>query len=310
MFEPVYLKTMREGALEEKVSRARKMLEDCHVCARDCGVNRMEGETGFCGLGSRAMVSSANPHFGEEEPLVGFNGSGTIFFTSCNLKCVFCQNYEISHLMDGQEMDTPSLGQVMLALQKMGCHNINIVTPSHLVPQMLAALHWAAQRGLAIPLVYNTGTYDSVETLELLDGVVDIYMPDLKFADSEVTKRLVHAEDYPEVARAAIVEMHRQVRDLQINENGIATRGLLVRHLVMPNNLAGTRECMRFLSREISTNTYVNIMDQYRPCGKAHNFPEIARSITREEYREAVETAREEGITRLDRRTGFRLRFF
>ncbi len=310
MFEPIYVQTMRSGQLREKVVQAWKKLEDCDVCPRDCRVNRLAGETGYCGLGDKAVADAADPHFGEEDCLVGHNGSGTIFFTSCNLKCVFCQNYEISHLMNGEVLDTPDLGKLMLALQKVGCHNVNVVTPSHLVPQILAALEWAAEKGLRIPLVYNCGGYDSVETLQLLDGVVDIYMPDLKSADPETCKRLLNAEDYPETARAAIKEMYRQVGDLQINEQGIATRGLLVRHLVMPNDLAGTRENMRFLAREVSRNTYVNIMDQYRPCGMAFEYPEIARSVTHQEYTRALDAAREEGITRLDRRTGFRLRFF
>jgi putative pyruvate formate lyase activating enzyme len=310
MFEPVYLKTMRAGLLHEKVAEAWKRLADCNLCPRDCRVNRLEGETGFCGLADKAVADAADPHFGEEDCLVGHNGSGTIFFSSCNLKCPFCQNYELSHLMEGQELDTPALGTLMLALQSIGCHNVNTVTPSHLVAQILAAVAWAAERGLRVPLVYNCGGYESLETLKLLDGVVDIYMPDLKFADSEISKRFLNAEDYPEVARAAIVEMHRQVGDLEINDQGIATRGLLIRHLVMPNDLAGTRENMRFLAQRVSGNTYVNIMDQYRPCGKAFEDPEIARSTTREEYNRAVEAAKEEGITRLDKRTGFRLRLF
>jgi putative pyruvate formate lyase activating enzyme len=309
MFEAAYLKTLRVGRLQEKVATARKMMESCTVCPRLCNVNRLEGEVGFCGIGPNAVISSASPHFGEESPLVGVNGSGTIFMTSCNLKCVFCQNFEISHLMDGAEMGDDGFGKLMLGLQNMGCHNINIVTPSHQVPQLLAALQFAAERGLQVPLVYNTGGYDSLETLKILDGVVDIYMPDIKFADRTIAGKLMDAEDYPEIAFAAVREMHRQVGDLQINENGIATRGLLVRHLVMPKDLAGTRQIMRFLAREVSPNTYVNIMDQYRPCGEAFKDPDIARSINREEYAHAIEMAKEEGITRLDRRTGFRLRF-
>jgi putative pyruvate formate lyase activating enzyme len=310
MFEPSYLRALKEGALSEKVEKAREMLKDCHVCPRDCRVNRLEGEMGFCSIGARAQVSSANPHFGEESPLVGSGGSGTIFLTSCNLKCIFCQNYEISHLMEGEEMDTQTLGRVMLGLQRMGCHNINFVTPSHVVPQILEAVKWASENGLQVPLVYNTGGYDSVETLRLLDGVVDIYMPDIKFMDPKTSKEMMDAEDYPEIVRKAILEMHRQVGDLQTDERGIATRGLLVRHLVMPNDLAGTREAMRFLAKEVSTNTYVNIMNQYRPCGRAFENPDINRSVNRDEYLEAIETAQQEGITRLDERVGLRMRFF
>lgn len=309
MFRPAYLTALQDGSLAERVSKARDMLKDCCVCPRRCMVNRLAGETGFCGIGERAMISSANPHFGEEAPLVGRNGSGTIFFTSCNLKCVFCQNYEISHLMEGQEVGAPTLGGLMLKLQEIGCHNINFVTPSHLVPQILDSVHWAALHGLQIPLVYNTGTYDSLDTLVLLDGIVDIYMPDLKFMHSRVSKELMDAEDYPEIACRAIKEMHRQVGDLQTDEAGIAIRGLLVRHLVMPDSLAGTAEAMAFLADEISRNTYVNIMNQYRPCGRALENPAINRAVTRAEYAEAIQTAREAGLTRLDERVGFRLKF-
>ncbi|MBI5251706.1 MAG: radical SAM protein [Desulfomonile tiedjei] len=309
MFEPAYLKTIQEGSFQENITRARDLLKDCRVCPRDCGVNRLKDETGFCGLGADAMVASAHSHYGEETPLVGSAGSGTIFFTSCNLKCIFCQNYEISHLMEGEKVDNTELGRIMLKLQGMGCHNINFVTPSHVVPQILEAVHWAAGNGLRLPLVFNTGGYDKVETLELLDGIVDIYMPDLKFMDPKISKELMDAEDYPQVAQAAIAEMHRQVGDLQINEQGIATRGLLVRHLVMPDDLAETRKAMRFLAG-ISRNTYVNVMDQYRPCGRAIGRPGVHRSVTRDEYTYALEMAREEGITRLDDRVRPRIRFF
>jgi len=310
MFEPVYLEAMRRGWLAEKVALGKAMLEECHVCPRNCRVNRLEGQLGFCETGARAIVCSAHPHYGEESPLVGKGGSGTIFFTSCNLRCLFCQNYEISHLMEGREMDAKEIAGLMLSLQQMGCHNVNYVTPTHVVPQILEALQWAAEAGLRVPLVYNTGGYDSLETLQLLDGVVDIYMPDLKFMDPQICKELMDADDYPEVVRRAIIEMHRQVGDLDINKEGVATRGLLVRHLVMPEDLAGTREAMRFLAQEVSTNTYVNIMDQYRPCGRAHQRKDIGRSTSRAEYTRAVEIAREEGITRLDQRTGLRLRLF
>jgi putative pyruvate formate lyase activating enzyme len=310
MFEPAYVSALKEGRLQERIDQAKGRLRECTLCPRNCKVNRLEGEIGFCKVGARAIISSANPHFGEEAPLVGSGGSGTIFMTSCNLKCVFCQNYEISHLMEGQEVDTDAFGGLMIGLQRLGCHNINFVTPSHVVPQILEAVKWAAEDGLRVPLVYNSGGYDSVETLRLLDGVIDIYMPDLKFMDSRISKELMNAPDYPEVARAAIVEMHRQVGDLQINENGIATRGLLVRHLVMPDDLTETRKAMRFLATEVSTNTYVNIMNQYRPCGRAHEHPKLDRSVTRAEYLDAVNSAREEGIERLDDRVSHRLRVF
>ena len=310
MFEPAYIATLKEGALEDKIRQAREMLKSCRVCPRDCGVNRLDGEIGFCEMGPRAVVSSANPHFGEENPLVGSNGSGTIFLTSCNLKCIFCQNYEISHDMEGDEAEPAQVARLMLELRRMGCHNINFVTPTPHVPALLEAIGIAAGAGLDVPIVYNTGGYDSVETLKLLDGVVDIYMPDLKFMDSQISDTLMTAPDYPEVVKDAIREMHRQVGDLHVNEAGIATRGLLIRHLVMPNGMADTREAMRFLAREISTNTYVNIMDQYRPCGRAYQHPGTSRPVTREEYLQALEMAKDEGITRLDERVGFRLRFF
>lgn len=309
MFEPAYISALKEGKLQERIDQAQERLRECNICPRNCKVNRLEGEIGYCKIGAQAVISSANPHFGEEAPLVGSGGSGTIFMTSCNLKCVFCQNYEISHHMEGQEVDTPTFGGLMVGLQRLGCHNINFVTPSHVVPQILEAVKWAAEEGLQIPLVYNSGGYDSVETLKLLDGVIDIYMPDLKFMDARVSKDLMNAPDYPEAARAAIIEMHRQVGDLQINEKGIATRGLLVRHLVMPDDMAGTREAMRFLAKEVSTNTYVNIMNQYRPCGTAHEHPKLDRSVTRDEYTRAIHEALEEGIERLGDRVSFRLRY-
>ncbi len=310
MSEPIYLKTLKEGRFPEKIHQAQEMMRECRVCPRNCRVNRLEGETGFCGVGTMAMVSSAGPHFGEEAPLVGLGGSGTIFLTSCNLKCVFCQNYEISHLMEGQEVDSSALAKVMLGLQDSGCHNINFVTPSHQVPQILEAVCAAAQNGLRVPLVYNTGGYDSLETLRLLDGVVDIYMPDIKFMDGDASMRLMEAPDYPDVVKSAVREMHRQVGDLQVDGRGLATRGLLVRHLVMPDGLSGTREAMEFLAREISTSTYVNVMNQYRPCGRAFEHPDINRSVSREEYALALETARSAGITRLDERAVFRLKSY
>lgn len=249
----------------------------------------------------RARVSSYHQHFGEEAPLVGRNGSGTIFFTYCNLLCNFCQNFDISHEGVGEEVSHTQLATMMIALQKAGCHNINFVTPSHVIPQILAALETAIQEGLSIPLVYNTGAYDRVATLQMLEDVFDIFMPDFKFWDSDVADAACRAIDYPQVVKKAIREMHRQVGDLVLNENGIAQRGLLIRHLVLPNGLAGTTEIMRFIAREISPNSYVNVMSQYRPCGRAHEIPELSRTLDDDEYRQAVKTARQEGITRLDR---------
>ena len=262
----------------------------------------MEGELGFCRTGRKAVVSSYSPHFGEEDPLVGREGSGTIFMTHCNLGCVFCQNYEISHLSEGVQVSATDLAQIMLTLQRRGCHNINFVTPTHMLPQILEAMPEAIAGGLKVPLVYNCGGYEEVDTLKLLAGIFDIYMPDFKFWDSKVAARFCSAPDYPGKACAAVKEMHLQVGDLTLDQEGIAQRGLLVRHLVMPDGLAGTREIMRFLAKEVSQDTYVNVMSQYRPCGEADNFPELRRSITAGEFRQAVSMAQEEGIHRLDER--------
>ena len=300
MLQPAYINLYKTGKLLERIEKAQNLLKACQICPRRCKVNRLENKVGVCKVGRLPKVSSYNPHFGEESPLVGMHGSGTIFITSCNLGCVFCQNYEISHQGEGFEVSSERFAQMMIELQNMGCHNINFVTPTHVVPQILEALLIAVREGLKIPLVYNTGGYDLVETLELLEGVFDIYMPDFKFSNSEVAARLCKARDYPQVAMKAIKEMHRQVGDLVVDERGIAERGLIVRHLIMPNGLAGTRKVMQFLAQEISSNTYVNIMDQYRPCGLAHKYPEINRRISLEEFETALQIAREEGIYRLD----------
>ncbi|HHT9106101.1 MAG TPA: radical SAM protein [Candidatus Wujingus californicus] len=275
-------------------------MKQCEICPRRCKVNRLENEKGICKVGRLPMVSSYNPHFGEESPLVGTQGSGTIFLTSCNLGCIFCQNYDISHLGEGYEISIERFAKMMIELQNIGCHNINFVTPTHVVPQILEALPIAVKMGLNIPLIYNTGGYDAIETLMIIEGIFDIYMPDFKFTDSEIANRYCKARDYPEAAMKAIKEMHRQVGDLVINNHGIAERGLIVRHLIMPNELAGTRKVMHFLANEISKNTYVNIMDQYHPCGLAHKYPEINRRITAEEFSKAINIAREEGLIRLD----------
>ena len=273
-------------------------------------MNRLENQKGYCRTGRLAALSSYGPHVGEEDPLVGAGGSGTIFLTHCNLLCVFCQNYEISHLGEGREVNAAQLARVMMDLQEKDCVNINFVSPSHVVPQILQALSLAIPEGLKIPLVYNSGGYDSVETIKLLAGIVDIYMPDLKFMDGEVARQYCQAEDYPERAREAIREMHRQTGDLAVNRRGIAERGLLVRHLVLPDGLAGTRQAMRFLAREISPRTYVNLMAQYRPCGRAGEYPPLNRRPTSREFEEAMRIAEEEGIHRFDQRTGLRvLRF-
>jgi putative pyruvate formate lyase activating enzyme len=301
-FEPAYLKLARSGELKRRVAEAYTRLEACDICARECGVNRRESSEGArCRTGEWAVVSSAGPHFGEEDPLVGTGGSGTIFFSWCNLRCQFCQNAEISQLGYGQEVEPEELARMMLSLQGQGCHNINFVSPSHVVPQILAGLLLAAKAGLRLPLVYNTGGYDSLRTLALLDGVVDIYMPDMKYADADVARRYSQVSDYPAVNQAAVKEMHRQVGDLSTDDRGVAQRGLLVRHLVLPEGRAGTTEVVRFLRDEISQNTYINVMAQYRPCYRAHELPPLDRAVTRQEVARAVELARDAQL-RLDER--------
>ena len=264
-------------------------------------MNRLAADVGKCRTPREAMVSSYGPHFGEEAPLVGRHGSGTIFFTNCNLRCLFCQNYSISQLGEGQKVSKEELAYIMLSLQAKGCHNINLVSPTHVVPQVLESLELAVESGLHLPLVYNSGGYDSVETLRILDGIVDIYMPDMKYDDDETARELSGIENYPEINKAAIKEMHRQTGDLEINEEGVAQRGLLVRHLILPHGLAGTKGIVNFLSEEISRNTYVNIMAQYRPCYNAFQIPNLGRRISSTEFREALSLAQEAGLSRLDK---------
>ena len=303
-FEPAYLALHRSGTLRSRAEEAIAQLNDCHLCPRDCGADRIAGKEGTCKTGRYATVSSAFPHMGEEDCLRGWRGSGTIFFTSCNLRCIFCQNFDISQMSGGKELYPEQLAAVMLELQAIQCHNINFVTPSHVVPQILEALVIAVENGLRLPLVYNTSAYDSAEILRLLDGVVDIYMPDFKFWDENGAARYLKAKDYPATAQAALKEMHRQVGDLKMDENGIARRGVLLRHLVMPGQLAETKAIMRFLAEEISPDTYVNVMPQYRPAGKvnATDYAEINQGLSGAEYAEAVRLAKEAGLWRLDER--------
>ena len=288
---------MSSETLQKRASEALAMLECCEICPRRCGVNRMKDELGFCRSGRYPKVSSYAPHFGEEPPLVGRSGSGTIFLTGCNMACVFCQNYEISQLDDGSLVTTDELAKMMISLQKIGCHNINFVTPTHFVPQILEALILARDMGLTLPLVYNSGGYDSVKTLRLLDGIFDIYMPDAKYGSNDAAQKYSNAPGYTKHMKAAIREMHRQVGDLVI-ENGIAVRGLLVRHLVLPGNLAGTDEIVKFLAEDISRNTYLNVMAQYRPFHRAYMYQELERPITLKEYGRAVKIAIDAGLTR------------
>jgi len=299
-----YLKLYQKGELAIRAAEAVKRLEDCDICARRCRVDRLKGETGVCRTARQAVVASYNAHFGEESPLVGSHGSGTIFFSHCNLFCEFCQNFDISHLGEGSEVSAENLAKIMLHMQNIGCHNVNFVTPSHVVPQILESLVIAANNGLTIPLVYNCGGYENIETLKLLEGIFDIYMPDIKFFDSNLCHDYFSASDYPEVVRAAVKEMHRQAGDLKIVE-GIAQKGLLIRHLVMPESGEDTEEILQFLAREISPDTYVNIMDQYRPCGNAAKFEKLNRRTNSFEYQSALDAAKSAGLKRLDSRERF-----
>ncbi|MCX7792810.1 MAG: radical SAM protein [Thermodesulfovibrionales bacterium] len=291
---------MKIESKEKVVEELYNLLRECRLCPRNCRVNRLEGKKGFCRTGSKPVISSWGPHFGEERPLVGRFGSGTIFFTHCNLGCLYCQNWTISHLGEGEETTVERLANIMLMLQSEGCHNINLVTPTHQTPMIVEAIFIARDKGLEIPVVYNCGGYESVETLRLLDGIIDIYMPDIKYMSGEFAKKYSLAPDYPEIVKAAVKEMHRQVGDLLIDQRGIAVKGLLVRHLVLPNDIAQTEEVVKFIAQEISKNTYINIMDQYRPCYRAFEFPELSRRITPGEYESAIKAALKAGLKRID----------
>jgi putative pyruvate formate lyase activating enzyme len=300
-FEPTYLQLHRSGELAERARQAREHLRHCDLCARGCHVNRLLSTRGAaCRTGERAVVCSAGAHHGEERPLSGRRGSGTIFFSWCNLACVFCQNWQISRRGEGEEVSDEELAAIILRLQADGCHNINFVSPSHVVAPILAAVALAAEQGLRLPLVWNSGGYDSPEALALLDGVIDLYMPDMKFADSQVARTYLGVSDYAEVNQAAVREMHRQVGDLVLDRQGIAQRGLLVRHLVLPENLAGTDRILVFLASEISPATYVNLMDQYHPCYRADEYPPLDRRPTPAELAVARAMAKAAGLTRLD----------
>jgi len=299
-FEPGYLRLYQNKELFRRIEILNQKLSSCQLCPRRCKVNRLKDEKGICKTGKLAYISSFGPHLGEESPLVGTSGSGTIFFTHCNLGCIFCQNYDISHLGEGYPVEDEQLSEVMLRLKRMGCHNINFVTPTHVVAQILRALPSAIEKGLDLPLVYNTGGYDLVSTLKLLDGIFDIYMPDFKYSDPEVAKRYSNAPDYPEVVKSALQEMHRQTGDLKLDKKGIAQRGLIIRHLVLPEDQAGTEEALKFISSELSKDSYVNLMDQYRPAYKSNNFPALARRITPQEYAAAFNMAKKYGLRRLD----------
>lgn len=306
-FEPAYLRLLHSGELQSRVDEAFAHLSSCDLCGWECKVDRRGDKLGPCRTGEKARLSSFGPHHGEENPLRGWRGSGTIFFTRCNLRCQYCQNFDISQTDIGEDASPGKLAAVMLELQERGSHNINLVSPSHVVAQILAAVLVAAQKGLRLPLVYNTGGYDSLTALHLLEDVIDIYMPDMKYASAQVGLQYSKIRNYPQTNRAAVKEMHRQVGDLQTNEQGIATRGLLVRHLVLPNGLAGSQEIIRFLVDEISKDTYLNLMDQYHPTYHALQFPEINRPITALEYQSALLIVQTAGLYRLDAHMPWRI---
>ena len=297
MWEPSYLRLYERGELDERIERLYKTLESCELCPRKCRMNRLEGEKGVCRSGKDLMVSSYNPHFGEEDPLVGVRGSGTIFLTNCNLLCVYCQNYDISHQGAGDEDTLTRAAGMMIELQNRGCHNINFVTPTHFAPQLVKATKLAIERGLKLPLVWNCSGYENVEIIKLLDGIVDIYMPDIKYSQSEPARKYSNAPDYFDRCRESVREMHRQVGDLKLDEKGIAWRGLLIRHLVLPNDLSGSEGVLKFITEEISINSYVNVMSQYRAAGKAHQYKELSRYLTREEFDRAIHIATRLGLT-------------
>ncbi|HSF34181.1 MAG TPA: radical SAM protein [Candidatus Tectomicrobia bacterium] len=297
--DPSYMALYRTGELRRRVTALERLLASCTLCPRDCRVNRAGGELGLCKAGHQLMLAAAFPHFGEEPPLSGQQGSGAIFISWCNLLCQFCQSWEVNHRGEGVPVSAQELAEIMVDLQSQGCHNINFVTPTHYAPQLIAALPWAIEQGFRLPLVYNCGGYESLEVIQLLDGIVDIYLPDIKFLDPLASERYLDgAADYPEVVRAVLKEMYRQVGNLELDAHGIARRGLLVRHLVMPGMTQDSHAVLRFIADELSPQTYVNLMDQYRPCFQAGRSPEIARRTTAAEHRAVVEMAHRLGLHR------------
>ncbi|MCS7281623.1 MAG: radical SAM protein [Desulfobacterota bacterium] len=301
-FEPAYLRLQLSGELKSRGEALWEIMSSCELCPRRCGVNRIKGKSGFCKApGATLVISAFHPHFGEERPLVGYGGSGTIFFTHCNLRCVFCQNFEISHLGRGSKATIEELAEMMLALQKIGCHNINLVTPTHYSPHIVKALDIACKKGLRLPIVYNTSGWERLEILKILDGIVDIYLPDFKYWESDkASKYSQGASSYPELTKIAILEMHRQVGVAKPEKDGIIRRGLIIRHLVMPNGVAGSEKVMEWIAQNLPKDTYVNIMAQYTPLYKAFDYPEISRRITKEEYDRVVKKAKELNLRNLD----------
>jgi putative pyruvate formate lyase activating enzyme len=289
---------MRVKDIKERVEKAHALLEECTVCPRECGVNRLKGEIGFCGIGRRPKVASFNPHTGEEPPISGAKGSGTIFFSGCNLRCRYCQNFPISQMRNGEEIGAEKLAGMMVNLQSKGAHNINFVTPSHVVPHILEALPLAWERGLDLPLVYNTSGYDAIASLQLLEGIINVYLPDMRYSDDRTAARLSSVEDYVEVNRKAIIEMYRQVGNLEVEEQGLAKKGLIIRHLILPDNLAGSEPTFRFIREEISDQVRVSLMGQYFPSFRASECVSIDRKITPEEYESALKSFFDSGLSR------------
>jgi len=295
---PSYLEKLTILELHDRAAQLKELLTNCSICPNSCEIDRTSGELGECNSTDEVLISSVSPHFGEEPPLVGQLGSGTIFFTNCNLSCVFCQNFDISQLGAGHSISITNLAESMLALQNRGCHNINLVTPTHHTPQIVEAISIAAENGLELPIVYNCGGYESVATLKLLENIIDIYMPDIKYSNDLNAEKYSGVKNYWEVVISALKEMHRQVGDLKVSKRGIAQKGLLVRHLVLPNELVGSKKIIEFIAKEISPNTYLNVMDQYRPSFKANEFNELNRSISSTEYLEIENYARSFGLIR------------
>jgi putative pyruvate formate lyase activating enzyme len=294
---PSYLELHKRGELNKRVKAALRLLESCSLCPRKCGVNRIRDEQGFCKTGYLARVYSYMPHFGEEPPISGHSGSGTIFFSGCNMACVYCQNYKFSQLNRGRKVESEELAQFMLELQELGCHNINLVTPTHVLPQILKALYLAIPKGLKLPLVYNTGGYELPEVIRLLEGIVDIFLPDMRYGERELSLKYSNAPDYPEYNQAAVRQMYQQIGEAEFDQQGLIKRGMIIRHLVLPNNIAGTTRIMRFIAQEISTQTYISLMSQYAPYYKAGQFPAISRQISNEEYEQARQIMEKFGLS-------------
>jgi putative pyruvate formate lyase activating enzyme len=293
---PVYLESCNNGILDRLIEETFGMLESCRICPRRCGVNRLKDEKGFCKTALLPKICNYMPHHGEEPPISGTHASGTIFFSYCNMACVYCQNYEFSQLGEGREVEFEELADFMLQLQNLGCHNINLVTPTHVMPQILKALRLAIPAGLKIPIVYNTSGYELPEMIKLLEGIVDIYLPDMRYADSDIAMKYSSAPDYPQYNQESVKQMHRQVGNAEIDERGIIKKGIIIRHLVLPGNSSGTDKIMKFIAQELSVDTYISLMSQYLPCYNAGRFKEISRRITYKEYKDAQKIMHRYGL--------------